>query len=294
MRRVGRIVALLGLAAAAGGCLEAGYVIRLDEDGSGRVTETLGFAPRLLRLEARLPGARGRKIADLLTRARVEERAKEMGEGVSVEDWKLEDTSDGGKRMTTVYRFKDINKITLCMFPMGQGWDKYGMKFEYSASNDPKARWIHLACVYENMIKHQDKTPGWNADKRSFPAVSEQEMQEVRRLLPIFKDMVKGFRLTVRLEVYELSKWASYSRGHAICAHANHISITGGRETLIDVRDADLIANDDALLVLASWRQLGNEILIQRMLDLPWQFPYYGKIRFRWLHEQHAESREYY
>ncbi|MCX7806501.1 MAG: hypothetical protein N3A38_15140 [Planctomycetota bacterium] len=294
MRRVCRILASLGLAAAAGGCLEAGYVIRLDEDGGGRVTETLGFASRLLRLEARLPEAKGRKIADLLTRERVEERAKAMGEGVSVEDWKLEDTPEGGKRMTTVYRFKDINKLTLCMFPMGHGWDRYDMKFEYSVSNNPKAPWIHLACVYENMIKHQDVTPGWHADRRTLPTVSEQEMQDIRRLLPVFKDMIRGFRLTVRLEVYELSKWASYTRGRAICAHANHISMTGGRETLLDVRDMDLIANDDALLVLASWRQLGNEILVQRMLDLPWQFPYYGKVQFRWLLEQHAESREYY
>ena len=45
------------------------------------------------------------------------------------------------------------------------------------------------------------------------PPLTELEAQEVRQLLPIFKDLLEGFELKLRLEVFEPKKWASTQKG---------------------------------------------------------------------------------
>lgn len=293
LRRLGEIALLAG-ATALSGCMQMSYVVRLNEDGSGRVTEVVTFGPKIVRLEKKLPEGEGKRLADFLTEARVKERAALMGENVTVADWKVENTKDGGVTLTAVYAFRDINDVSLCMFPLDREWEKWRLRFEHGASHNPKRPWIHLHCIYENLVKTHTPTPHWHPEKKKFKPASELEMEKVRRLLPIFKDMLRSFRLTVKIEVYERKKWASWARGHAICKHANHISVTGGRETLIDVKASDLTSNDDALMILVPWRQLGAEIRLKRMLDLPVQFPYGGRVRYQWLPIQHARSREYY
>jgi hypothetical protein len=272
------------------GCIQAGYVVRLDENGGGRVTETLGFSARLLLLETRLADGKTRKIGELLTEARVKERAKLMGPDTTVESWKVEDTIEGGKQLTAVYRFKDINKLALCMYPLGPKWDTSSLSFMYSVSNNPKNPRFALTYGFGHMVNYTDGVEA-RIDKPKFPPISEQELQQVRQLLPVFKDMLKGFKLTVKFEAYELSQWATITRGAEPCGFQNHISLTGGRLTLLDVSDADLVNNDDALMALASWRQIGSEVYALKPL-LP--VPYAHNGRFGWARVQHAETREYY
>ena len=88
LRRLGEIALLAG-ATALSGCMQMSYVVRLNEDGSGRVTEVVTFGPKIVRLEKKLPEGEGKRLADFLTEARVKERAALMGENVTVADWKV-------------------------------------------------------------------------------------------------------------------------------------------------------------------------------------------------------------
>ena len=72
MRR--QIAFLVLLPAALAGCMQMSYVVRLDEDGSGKVTEVVEFGPKGVRLEKKLPKGEGKRLVATLRGGELDEK----------------------------------------------------------------------------------------------------------------------------------------------------------------------------------------------------------------------------
>ena len=109
----------------------------------------------------------------------------------------------------------------------------------------------------------------------------------------MFKDALEGFELSIRIEIFEREKWASFTKG-AVGPSTPRWKRRGGRDTLFRITDEDLCGNDDLLMVLLPWRQEGNELGIRRMFRFPYAIPDQHKcIRYRWSYGQRPHRREY-
>ncbi|MCX7803874.1 MAG: hypothetical protein N3A38_01660 [Planctomycetota bacterium] len=300
--RAVRCAVAVGIAVASAGCIKVECTVRIEEDGSGRVTETVKFSPKLLRLAANLEGGKGAETAGvLLSEQRVRERAALMGEGVSVESCRIEDTADGGRQVAAVYAFRDINRLKLCMFPLGKGWESGHITFQYVAERNPKGHFFHLNYAFEHWRRSGGPPTTGESKGRPFLPISETELQKVRRLLPVFKDMIEGFTLKVKVEIYDREKWASVTKGihpsfWGYDSPLLDVNRSGGRAVILDIRDSDLMDNDDALMVLVPWRQTENfaDFRLHQMIGCPLPVPFYITGGMRWKAIQHAESREYH
>ena len=132
--------------------------------------------------------------------------------------------------------------------------------------------------------------------------MTELEAQQVRQLLPIFKDQLAGFELKLRLEIYEPKKWASATKGHKT-GGPNSLSAQGGQLTVFHLTDKHLLASDDGLMLIVPWRQVGREYDLESGADaggkrlqlLPHvHFIDRGSMNFHWRAIQTPRGREYY
>ncbi|MCX7803875.1 MAG: hypothetical protein N3A38_01665 [Planctomycetota bacterium] len=279
---------LAAAALAAAGCMEISYYVNLKVDGSGRVVETLVYGPKLIRLAEQVEGGK-EELAKLTSRDRALERAKEMGKGVTLAEFKVEDTPDGGKKLTAAYSFEDINHIALCPYPATKKWQGARLRFSYWVSRDPKRRLMHFE-AYQTNWGNDDSTIDGPLDP-----ISETELQKVRRLLPVFKDMLEGFKLSVVFQFETPDQWATLTRGVAPSGHLNPISLSAGKVVVLDLDGRDLAACEDALMIVAPWRQEGAERKLERVLRFPVHWGgFYSKCRRQWAYIQYADRREYY
>jgi hypothetical protein len=176
------------------------------------------------------------------------------------------------------------------MVPLGPGWNKHGFRFSYHTSRTESQNAITFNTFYSNLGKVAPRDYGGRTPK----PISELELQKVRKLLPIFKDMLEGFRLSMKLEVFERKQWASYTKGaYGVCS-PSYIK-NGGRATLLDITDKVLYTNDDALMVVIPWRQEGNEGVMRNLLDFPFFIPNQHKnYCMSFSCRQYPTHREYY
>jgi hypothetical protein len=140
-----------------------------------------------------------------------------------------------------------------------------------------------------------------NTPKPELPPLPEREAQQVRQLLPVFKDLLEGFELKVRLEVYDAKKWATLTRGHMASGGSNPFGAQGGRITFFQITDRHLTTSDDGLMLLVPWRQVGREFDLYHHHHPPGPrlMPHInlydrGGYNFGWRAIQTPRGREYY
>lgn len=112
------ILPLLSLFAACSltSCFQSETVVTLNKDGSGTLTEEIGFGAKAIEMLAQLAqfGGDAAKdpLADMVSEEKAKARAATLGEGVTFE--KVEAVSkNGGKGAKATYRFADINKLKI-------------------------------------------------------------------------------------------------------------------------------------------------------------------------------------
>jgi hypothetical protein len=206
---------LCGLAAGGPGCLQIETHVKLNEDGSARVTERMFFSERLLDLA----GDRRGELAALLGKERLLERMKLMGEGLTLAGHETREGGDGWMESVAMIDVADLNK-----FRYVSPWLAYG---DYASNSAVRAR---LTPQYKSQpyaggaagsmsvrFVHEKPAQGGGAPKTLTP----QEQQAYRDLAPAIRDMLRGLRLRFTFEAYA-------PVGGAI----------GGR--LLDVSDANL------------------------------------------------------
>jgi hypothetical protein len=99
------------------GCIETTTVLRVRNDGSGTIEETLIFSKTFMELLAGMGGeAAGKDKPDFLNEDELRENAPELGEGVTFVSAEKVDT-ERGSGYAALYEFKDINKVRINQNP---------------------------------------------------------------------------------------------------------------------------------------------------------------------------------
>lgn len=278
------------------GCVKIRLTVQLNEDGTGQVVEDMVFGEKLVDAGKRLKDAP--TIEELTGDEHIKKRLANMGKGVKLASKKVEKQTDGSVRLIATYTFEDINELRLAPLPFGASWEDAHLAFNLKADTS-------LAAQYALDIRFQSpqgkERPKQN--KPELPPLSEREAQQVRQLLPIFKDLLEGFELKLRLEVYDAKKWATTTRGHGTSTHLNPLSGRGGRLTVFHLTDKHLNASDDGLMLVVPWRQVGRELDLEKgpnwnglqlLPHVHFFHNYGGVMNFSWRSVQMPHGREYY
>ncbi|MCX7805948.1 MAG: hypothetical protein N3A38_12265, partial [Planctomycetota bacterium] len=190
---------------AAAGCMQIETRIRLNEDCSATITERLRFS-RMLIDQA---GAGEAEFLRLLGREAALERMKNMGKGMSLVRHELRDAEGGAKESFAEFRIEDINELRYC-----SPWPFFA---DYGENNV-------IACRLEPMYKNGSSGGEWWAgtvrgrfmllkrprgaedglDPKAPPPKGPAPVEEqiYRELGPVFRDILKDFRVRLTFESY--------------------------------------------------------------------------------------------
>lgn len=108
-------------------CIEFETEVTVNKDGSGTITEEVILSAQMvgmMEMAAAQGGGDQNPFADMKDEGKAKERAKEFGEGVTFVKLEEIKNDNGGKGVRMVFKFEDINKITLS--PMGGMSDMAG------------------------------------------------------------------------------------------------------------------------------------------------------------------------
>jgi len=287
---------LAGLCLLSAGCIKIRLTVKLNEDGTGQVIEDIVFSERIVDASKRLADVP--TIEELTSDSQIQERVAHMGQGVRFAGKKVENLPDGSVRLLVTYAFDDISNLKLAPIPFGEGWENVHMSFNLRADTTLNADY-HLDIRYHTA---EGKTRS-NQQRPELPRLTEQETQQIRQLLPVFRDLLEGFELKLRLELFDEKQWASTTKGHLATGGPNGISVAGGRQTIYHLTDQHLRAGDDGLMVLVPWRQVGREFDLEKgvhawtgkqLLPHVHYFLYGDRMEFQWRAIQTPRGREYY
>lgn len=289
--RIGLLFALCLLSA---GCIKIRLTVQLNEDGSGQVVEDIVFGEKIVDAAQRLKGVPS--IEELTGDEQLKKRVAFMGKEVRLAGKKVEKQADGSVRLIATYAFDDVNDLRIAPVPFGPGWEDLHMAFKFVAVPNLDGD-FHLGITFHT----PDGKQRGNVKKPELPPFSERDAQQVRQLLPVFKDMLEGFELKLSLEVFEQKKWASLTRGFKT-GYGTSLSSGGGRLTVFQITDKHLLSSDDGLMLVVPWRHVGRELDLERGNDghrgpqlLPHVSHYdRGSYSFHWRAIQTPRGREYY
>lgn len=227
---------------AASGCFELETTIRVQEDGGATIVERFVLSEALLDLDAGGTAGPGLRVADLLSRKSVEARRAKMGEGLEILEHVVRDAPGGGRESRTVFRIADLGKfryaspflgvlgpdvpdstVACSMFPVYEGtwWGR---------------RAGEMGLDFKPVVK-LPPPPDPKAPRPKGPAPAD--LQVLRDLQPVFRDLCRGVRIRVSVESYAPVRCRGRIRN-------------GGAGTkivdLIDFSDDDLDRFGDAFL----------------------------------------------
>jgi hypothetical protein len=207
------VAATVGLSA----CLEVKSVITVNKDGTATIEETALVSAQVKALMGSLggqPAAEGQPnpaagLKDMVPdRAKAEERAKELGEGVTLKSHQEITTPDGKSGVKAVYTVADIGKVKYNAFN-SKGKDGGASKpMTFTMQGD-------TLTAFNPDDEKKDK-PDANA-----PKVPKEEMQAQ---LAMMKPMFAGMRMTMQI------------KGGAGIASSDATHVEGDTVTLMDVQ----------------------------------------------------------
>ena len=260
-----RILALLLLAGAlpCTGCLKVLYYVQLEDDARGVVTEVVKVERKALMLQKSLRGVA--PFEKLLVEERARERAKLMH--ARLVRFQVERTRDGGLQSTASYAFDHIGDLRLPLYPWPTPstrsyWQKALMGFSYSDDEVRRIRQLWVYTIPPDGKQADDAPQPTQPPKRSTPA----QLQQLRRLLPVFRDMIQGFQLFVRFQIGKKTQWLQ-SCPPNVRPPSFTFRAWDGQYTLLSVTDKDLTIDEDAMMIVVPWEIAGNEKQLTRKLE---------------------------
>lgn len=183
-------------------CIEHHVTIRLNKDGSGTITEETSLGGAMLAMIQQMAALGGEgaeapdPAADMADKGKAEEKAKTMGEGVTVEKVeKIDDAQRKGGRV--VFAFKDINQVK---YGFGDGLDDMGGDMAPGEEGaEPEAKTEPMEFVYKDGVLTL-KNQALEGDK---PEEGEEEAGEEEidaAELAQAKQMLDGMKMSIKLE----------------------------------------------------------------------------------------------
>ena len=242
------------------GCLQLNVRISLQPDGSAVITERVRFSRELLDLGAKA-GDRLR-VAPLLEKKAFLDRMKHMGEGIKLVSHKVSDVEKGAREAAVVFKVSDIRKLRyVSPFLAVPGGEKRSViafdMFPVLADHWAGRRGGQMAVTVEPLGK-APRTSG-KEDRPKGP--SPRQLQILRDLRPVFRDIMKDFRLKLTFESYAPLRFRQYYRYRGRQAGTKEFD-------LLDFSDADLdgygysfLDNEEVMLELLRGQIDGPNLL---------------------------------
>ncbi len=186
------------------GCVEIETVVKLRPDGSAVVTERLAFAQRLLDLDDE--AADGKRLADLLTREAALQRMKQMGKGIRLVSHTVGEGNRAALESVTVFEIDDVAELRYAS-PL-LAYADYAKNNVVQVHFEPcyigtwwGRRAGDLAIAFRPLEKPKPHPPV-NENNPPPPGPNPLEVQVLRDLGPVFRDMAKDIKVKFTFEGY--------------------------------------------------------------------------------------------
>ncbi|KKK78440.1 hypothetical protein LCGC14_2843550 [marine sediment metagenome] len=280
-------------AAAAAGCLEIDVHVQMHEDGTATVTERTRFSAALLDLDRHVPGE---KLQALGQREAIAKRARQMGKGVRLTSHKLTTLKDGGQESVTVFTVPNIEDLRLVNPYLHQAAPGRVMRLRFV----PIYRRVHSFHKVGDLMMYlvpaaTPKRRGSQPDKPP-PKPTPLDLQVLRDLQPMLLDVLKGFRISLRLELPKPISRAPVRDRRAATKVITLISFT---DKDLDAHGRRFLVNEEIMLSLLR-RRFADAVITRHVREfttnktLPvFRGDMYGIGRFR-IKPTEALFRKYY
>lgn len=253
--------------ALAAGCLHLELRIRLDADGTATATERLRFSEQLLDMSATAPPQR--RLAPLLTREAALERLARMGPGVTLASHELKDIEGGAKESVAVYQIQDLNEF------------RYVSPFlaytDYPENAIVKVNYVPLyksrpyngtageMAISFRPLKPPKSEPRYDEKNPPPKGPTPAELQALRDVEPLFRDMLKGFQVRMTFESYCAIRSTGFGfRGHK--DRVNFVDMINFSDQDLDRYGGKFIDNEEIMLDLIRW-QMGSRDITETVYE---------------------------
>ena len=178
-------------------CLEYETEITVNKDGSGTITDEMVMGSQMIgmmEMAAAQGGQAQNPLAEMKDEAKLKEKAKEFGEGVtfvSAEDIKR---NNGGKGVRVTYKFTDINKVT---FSPNSGMDQLG-KMKPGAKAEAAAGEAKATFAYADG-KLTIKLPQPEDDTSSEASEGDVKIDTEDPQMAMMAEMMKGMKMSAKV-----------------------------------------------------------------------------------------------
>ncbi|MDP6111370.1 MAG: hypothetical protein QGF00_17775 [Planctomycetota bacterium] len=240
--------------------------IRIEPDGSATVTERLRLSRKLLDLGKE-------RIESNLNREEALRRMKAMGEGLSLVSHKVSDVEEGAREMLTVYKTKDINKLIYAS-PFLSYWDharNNSIQFELNPVYE--STWYgrkagEMRIALKRVPAFPDKAPTIPKPKPRKEGEPEpkgpspQELQSLRGLSPVFRDILKGFEIKLSFETYNHLRAGFGNRDKR--SGTRYVELLHLSDTSLDTYGYNFMDNEEAMLSILRG-DLGSKVIVDQV-----------------------------
>jgi hypothetical protein len=240
---------------AIGSCIESTTLVRLNKDGTGEVEDTLLMRTDVIQMLMGVSQEMGEEPGEfeLADRAKLEARAQEMGEGVTLKSVEniVTETHQGYRAL---YTFQDINKVQVNENPDENVPDS-GSPGEEAPNKEiitfqfEKAKGKDPASLIINLPREEEGTEGEGPEE--MPEKQSEDM------IDMFREIFKDMKIDVALEV----------DGKITETNAEHQD--GSRIVLMELDFGKIIQNEEAFRELALSNTNSLEETKELIKDVP-------------------------
>lgn len=272
------LMAATALLLLSAGCVELDLLITINDDGSATVTETVRLTEPVLDMAATLPANEGLEV--LLKRPRAEERVKLMGRGAVLVSHEVRDLLGGAKECVTVYSIPEVNDLRLCSMAVAhEDYEKWPMRLIHAPHyTDGSGYNIGTMTVHVTTPRQRGNWARPDGLKPDPPALSPADLQKYRDILPVFKDLMSGFRVSCRIDCYSPVGWATSRRAREM---TREYVLLEFNDKNLDQYGTPILDNEEFILALVRWDVRSPHILnvVQHLasnLTVPVWLPHRG------------------
>jgi len=257
MKKLWKLIIIISALLTMGSCIESTTLVRVQKDGSGEVEDTLLMRTEVIQMLMSVGQEMGEESGDfeLVSREELEQRAREMGAGVTLSSVEniVTETHTGYRAL---YTFQDINTLQVNENPDENVPDS-GSPGEEAPNREiitfqfDKAKGKDPASLVINLPQEETKTESEEAHPEELPEEQSEDM------LNMFREIFKDMKIDVALEV----------DGKITETNAEHQD--GSRIVLMELDFGKIIQNEEAFRELALSNTNSLEETKELIKDVP-------------------------
>ena len=212
---------LLAVALVLTSCIEIKSTVVVSKDGTATIEESVLLGAQLT---AMMQGGQGDQLKSLvMDKAKAEERAKKLGEGVTVKSHEEVKTPDGKSGVKVVFAVADLSKLKYVPFEPEQ---------EGKPASTPEPMTFALSGSSLTITNPEaDKKKGGDAAK---PRKSADDIAMMKSQMAMMKPMFAGMHLAVEV------------KGANGIASSDATNLSDGTISYLDIQFDKLLDNTDA------------------------------------------------